>query len=285
MYICINSNIRERFCTSGGEPDTSFKGLSETVVSMVRYGQGVPIGYEFPVKQLVPENFLDGEKPAFMAFSPLYFKNCFIGYIAYEPSKVEGCGALFGTWTASIANHAGCFYMNNELEYLVAKLDNLYVRDPLTNLYNRRGMVRYGEALIKQAKESSDRITVICADIDDLKPINDKYGHEAGDVVITKTAEAIHSSMPVGSVCTRTGGDEFCVILRGAEEKEIRMAIERVDKALEEYNSVSGLPYKVACSCGYYIVSGKDIGYMDEMVKLADKAMYKVKAEKKITRK
>lgn len=285
MYICINSNIRERFSTIEDKLDTSFKGLSENVVSMIQYGHGVPIGYEFPVKQLVPESFLDGEKPALMAFSPIYFKNCFLGYIAYEPSKFEGCGDLFGTWTASIANHAGCFYMNNELEYLVAKLDSLNVRDPLTSLYNRRGMVRYGEAMIKQAKESSGRITVICADIDNLKPINDKYGHEAGDVAITKTAEAILTSMPSGSVCTRTGGDEFCVILSGAEENEIRSAIEMVDKTLEEYNDVSGLPFKVACSCGYHIVSGKNIGYMDEMVKLADKAMYKVKAEKKTTRK
>lgn len=284
LYICINSNIRERFCNIDYELDKSFKGLSENVVSMVQYGHEVPIGYEFPAQQLLPESFLGGEKPVLMAFSPLYFKNSFLGYLAYEPSKLEGNGDLFGSWTTSISNNAGCFYMNNELEYLVAKLDSLNVRDPLTSLYNRRGMVRYGEALISQAKKGSGRITIICADIDNLKPINDKYGHEAGDVAITKTAEAILNSMPQGSVCTRTGGDEFCVILSGAEETEIQSAIERVDKTLEEYNNTGGLPFKIACSCGYHIVNGKNIGYMDEMVKLADKEMYKVKAAKKTAR-
>ncbi len=285
LYICINSNIRERFCSIDDELDRSFKELSENVVSMVQYGHEVPIGYEFPARQLVPESFLDCDKPAFMAFSPIYFKNSFLGYLAYEPSKIEGCGDLFGSWTTSISNNAGCFYMNNELEYLVAKLDSLNVRDPLTCLYNRRGMVRYGEALIKQAKNNSGTVAIICADIDNLKPINDKYGHEAGDIAITKTAEAILNSMPKGSVCTRTGGDEFCVILSGAEEAEVRYAIERVGEILEQYNNTSGLPFKVACSCGYHIVNNQNIGYMDEMVKLADKEMYKVKAAKKTARK
>lgn len=281
MYICVNSNIRDRFGIIENSMDQSFKGLSETVVSMVQHGHSVPIGYEFPTKQLVPENLLEGENPVILAFSPIYFRNCIIGYLAYEPSKFEGCGELFGSWTASISNNAGCFYMNNELEYLVAKLDNLNVRDPLTSLYNRRGMDRYGEALLNKAKKEHGRITVICADIDNLKPINDKYGHEAGDVAITKTAEAIQNSMPEGSVCTRTGGDEFCVILSEAEEYTVRHAIEEVSKTLDEYNKVSGLPYKISCSCGYYTAKGEDIGYMDEMVKLADMAMYKVKEEKR----
>lgn len=286
LYVCICSNVE--YGGNSYDPDKirpRFSGLSDTMVSMLKFGHDVPVGTAFPSAQLVPEDLLNGEKAIFLGFSPIYFKDTFLGYLAYEPSDMTGNGDFFATWIASISNNAGSFYMNNELEYVVEELENLYIRDPLTGLYNRRGMARLGRALLEAAKaDGGGSVTIICADIDGLKPINDIYGHEAGDNAILQTAKAIESAMPEGSVSVRTGGDEFCIILTCGENATMEY-IDRVNAYLDEYNSSSGLPYKVGCSCGFYSISADKIFTMDDMVKIADENMYKKKAEKKTGRK
>lgn len=284
MYICICSNIEEPPSDDSKEAQTGYKGLSETMISMVKFHHSVPVGTKFSVSKLVPEDILNNEAPVFFAFSPLYFKDSFLGYIAYEPSKIQGVGDLFSTWTITVSNNAGSCYMKNELEYVVNKLAGLYVRDPLTNLYNRRGMDRFGGELVEKAKLDDSLITIVCADIDNLKPINDLYGHEAGDNAIVRTAQALSAAMPQNSVCTRTGGDEFCIILSAEKEDKIKEYIRSVDIILGRYNENSGMPYKVGCSCGYYTVKARDITVIDEALKFADAEMYKVKMKKKTNR-
>lgn len=285
MFICICSDIERN--NSGLRDEnlrTAYKGMSDTMISMLQYGHDVPIGTEFRSAQLVPEDYQNSEKPQLYAFSPLYFKESFLGYVAYQPSTIKGQGDFFSTWMLSVANNAGSFYMKNQLEYVVSQLEDLYVRDPLTNLFNRRGMNQFGGTVIHYAKLNNRLITVICADIDNLKPINDKFGHEAGDNAISQAASAILTSMPAESVCTRTGGDEFCVILSSNSCNEIDGYIKKLDGELANYNRQSGLPYKVECSCGYHCVKGCDIETVDSLIKLADAEMYKVKAAKKTNR-
>ncbi len=283
LFICVCPEV-ENVVKKIGAND-GYKGISDKMLCMYSYGSDIPVRTEFRSAELIPESFLDGEEPAFAAFSPLYFKDKFIGYLAYQPSKVKGFGDFFATWVLSIANNAGSFYMKNELKYVVEELENLYIRDPLTGLYNRRGMDKFRYDMIERAKAVGDHITVLCADIDNLKPINDTYGHEAGDNAILRTAAAINFAMPRDSVCTRTGGDEFCVILHHKNTDDVDKYIAEVDQALEKYNSTSGLPYKVGCSCGYYSIAPDSIISIDNMMIAADENMYKVKAAKKTIRK
>lgn len=284
LYVCVCYDVEH-----GGnsyDPDKirpRFTGLSDSMVSMLKFGHDIPAGTVFPVSELVPEDILNKEKAVFFAFSPIYFKDTFLGYLAYEPSGMTGSGDFFATWLTSISNNVGSFYMKNELEYVVAELENLYIRDALTGLYNRRGMARLGKAVLESAKDGSGSVTVICADIDGLKPINDEYGHEAGDNTIVQTARAIEASVPEGSVSVRTGGDEFCVIL-SCGEKEAAEYISNVNACLEEYNRTSGLPYAVRCSCGFCTIPAGKIFTMEDMIKVADENMYKRKAEKKVGR-
>lgn len=285
LYICICSNI-EKGAGRYGEDDEkpAYCGLSDKMVSMLKYGHDIPIGTEFSTSELLPENLFDGDKCVFIGFSPIYFKDSFLGYLAYEPQILNGAGDFFATWLMAISNNAGSFYMKNELEYVVKELENLYIRDPLTGLYNRRGMVRQGREVLENVQKNGGKLTVMCADIDGLKPINDQYGHEAGDNAILRTAEAIKASMPDGSVCTRTGGDEFCVMLSYPGDDVSKFA-DAIDKFLDNYNSVSGLPYKVGCSCGFCSVSCGEMSSVDEVIKMADANMYKTKAERKKKRK
>lgn len=287
LYICICSDIEKQMqAYSHSSEEQACAKTSEAVTVMFSSGSDVEVGTEFLSKELLPErDFLNGEKPLMMAFSPLYFKNRILGYLAYEPSKIHGdAGDLFSTWVLAISNNAGSFYMNNELECVVNELENLYMRDPLTGIYNRRGMTRLGYDLLEKAKEQAELVTIICADVDGLKKINDSYGHEAGDNAIMQCAAAIESSVPKGSVCTRTGGDEFCVIISHHGGDETKKFIESIDRYLDEYNSKSGLPYSVGCSCGFFTIDSAGLVSLDQMIRSADESMYKVKAQKKVSR-
>ncbi|MCD7959779.1 MAG: GGDEF domain-containing protein [Ruminococcus sp.] len=281
FYVCICSNLEK----NSGKIDKdnirgSYTGIALQMVSMVQYGHNVKIGTIFPTEQLLPVDFLHGEKPVFYGFFPLYFQNQFLGYLAYEPTKTHGIGDFFATWVMSISNNAGSFYMKHELENIVDELENLYMQDPLTRLYNRRSMLWFGYNLADRAQQNGDWITVVCADLDGLKPINDKYGHESGDNAIKQAASAIRSAMPENSICIRTGGDEYCIILSHKEEHDIDGYIAKIDTLLQNYNRESGLPYQINCSYGFYSVSSENLTSIDAMMKKADERMYQVKIRK-----
>ncbi len=284
LYVCICSNVE--YGSKGYDPDKErpkFIGLSDTMISMLKFGHDTPVGTPFATRSLVPDAILEEDKAVFFAFSPLYFKDTFLGYLAYEPTGIKGAGDFFATWVTSIANNAGSFYMKNELECVVTELENLYIRDPLTGLYNRRGMLRLGRSLMESARYHSESVTIICADIDGLKPINDIYGHEAGDNAILQTAYAIRRAMPEGSICVRTGGDEFCIIA-SIDEAQTAEYVAKIGKYLEEYNRTGEVPYTVGCSCGYYSISAGKLFTIDDMVKIADANMYAEKNKKKAGR-
>ncbi|MBP0964455.1 MAG: GGDEF domain-containing protein [Oscillospiraceae bacterium] len=288
VFICICKDVEE-FSGNAGEDSAgiSCSGLTDTMISMLQYKHDVPVRTEFPVERLVPVNILGEDKAVCFAFSPLYFDDLFLGYIAYEPPDEFGdyvAGDLFSTWTMAISNNAGSFYMKNELEDVVIKLENLYIRDPLTGLYNRRGMEKLAAPMIDEAMRLKKPVTVVCADIDSLKPINDLYGHEAGDNAIMQTAHALSICMPNDAVCVRTGGDEYCIILPETSGEEVSKCILHVEKLLSEYNLASGLPYKVGCSCGYFTGVPESLEGYEEIVRRADEEMYKVKSLKKVHR-
>ncbi len=279
LYVCVCEDVekgRVKFRHS-----VDYVGLGEKAVSMLTFGHNVPTETVFPVKELIPNKLFGREEAVFMAFVPFYFRNCFLGYFAFRPMKVEGSGELFLTWTMNISNNAGTFYMNKELQIIADELRNINMTDPLTGICNRRGLNEFAPEILNSKKGF---ITVVCADVDGLKPINDTYGHEGGDNAIIVTARAIKNSMPKGAVCARTGGDEFCAVFCSESADEAAQCVADVDKYLETYNEMSGLPYKVGCSCGYTTVPCGNVLTMEDMIKSADKNMYGVKRERKTVR-
>jgi len=286
LFVCICEGI-EKVDKSIRETETgkSKYGLTPRMVSVVKYGHDVFNGTSFDTSKLLPIDIFHESKPCFFAFSPIYFKSRFLGYVAYEPTVlISGKGDLVGTWLIQLQNNAGSFYMKNELQYVVEQLDNLYARDPLTGLYNRRGMVK-NHYILDNAVRDGDYITYLVSDVDGLKKVNDAFGHEGGDTVIIRVASALSGAFPKDAVCVRTGGDEFSVFFTHEKPVDVDAMIKRVDQSLEDFNQNSGLPYKAGCSCGYKTAILKDIKELDDMIKEADDKMYAVKSAKKVIRK
>jgi diguanylate cyclase len=159
-----------------------------------------------------------------------------------------------------------------------AETQKLAERDGLTGLYNRRRMLELLEAAISDAVLQDLHVGLLFIDLNGFKPINDKYGHGAGDKILTMVATRISARVRTGDICCRYGGDEFVVVLPGVPDP---FPVSRVADAIRERVS---LPYwigndqvQLTASIGesMYPYHGENAALL---VHRADEAMYRVKS-------
>jgi diguanylate cyclase (GGDEF)-like protein len=151
-------------------------------------------------------------------------------------------------------------------------------RDGLTGLYNRRRMLELLEAAISDAVQQDLHVGLLFIDLNGFKAINDKYGHAAGDKILTTVATRISARVRAGDICCRYGGDEFVVVLPGVPDP---FPVSRVADAIRERVS---LPYwigdeqqQLTASIGesMYPHHGENAA---KLLHRADEAMYRLKA-------
>ena len=155
--------------------------------------------------------------------------------------------------------------------------------DELTKVYNRKGLVWFGKRLLEGAKKSGQYIYTLVADLNGLKYINDKFGHEEGDKAIRIFAGMLREAMPASAVVSRTGGDEFTMM--AMLEKGSRLPLEmeqKLLKSMEDFNASSGLSYMVEASYGWDFRPATDRVNLDECVNRADNKMYDMKSKKRM---
>jgi diguanylate cyclase (GGDEF)-like protein len=155
---------------------------------------------------------------------------------------------------------------------------NLALADPLTGLYNRR----YAERRLKEEIARSQRkgydLTIVLLDLDNFKPINDRFGHAAGDAVLKEFAARLLGAIRQGDFAARLGGDEFMLLLTECN----RFQAEAVLKRLEGVEvSVEGQRIGVDFSAGCEQYEPGDS--VEELLREADKALYSNKQGRKPT--
>lgn len=145
--------------------------------------------------------------------------------------------------------------------------------DPLTGLANRRGVLQKLDAAFKRQQP----FALLYIDLDKFKPVNDQYGHEAGDAVLQKVAEIFRACVREDDTVARLGGDEFIIVLYGLTEKD--MIEERARKIMELINEpiwLNDLRIKLGASIGITMAPG-DGGSVESILQAADETMYAVK--------
>lgn len=145
--------------------------------------------------------------------------------------------------------------------------------DPLTGLANRRGVLQKMDAAFKRQQP----LALLYIDLDKFKPVNDTYGHEAGDAVLRKVAELFTSCVRDEDTVARLGGDEFIIVLYGLTEKN--MVEERVKKIMELINEpiwLNDLRIKLGASIGI-TMAPTDGASVEAILQAADETMYAVK--------
>ena len=161
---------------------------------------------------------------------------------------------------------------------------SLAIGDELTGLSNRRGFEMLGERLLEAARRVGLPVTAVYADLDNMKPINDRFGHDAGDRALIETATILGSVLRNSDLLARLGGDEFCAVLAGAEAREAAVAAARIEEALRARNAASAEPFELAISVGMAEADpGKTVDLWD-LTAAADAAMLAAKRAKKAGR-
>ncbi|MFT3950792.1 MAG: GGDEF domain-containing protein [Oscillospiraceae bacterium] len=156
----------------------------------------------------------------------------------------------------------------------------MYIHDPLTGLYNRRGFFQILSGVFAK-RETNASLMVLSIDIDDLKTINDKFGHLEGDNAIKTVAKALSSISIRDEICARFGGDEFIVAGVNESLEYSRQFSQRFLEFIDYYNKHSDKPYQVVASIGETIGERKSISSIDELIAAADFRMYEQKAAHK----
>lgn len=161
-----------------------------------------------------------------------------------------------------------------ELESANEKLVNLAYVDLMTGLKNRTSYVLQVEEI--EAAESAEDIIFLLADVNDLKYLNDTYGHFVGDDAIIQTAKLLEQSFGEPCQCFRLGGDEFAVIAKGISEQEFQCRYQQFVDAVQQVNETVHYPFAVAA--GYQMLAQ---GNLADVQRKADENMYADKIKQK----
>lgn len=167
---------------------------------------------------------------------------------------------------------------NQQLEAMIHRVEALAITDPLTGLFNRR---RFADVLRREfavTKRYRNTLSCLMLDIDHFKLINDRHGHDFGDLVLKEVSTTLlHNIREVDLAC-RYGGEEFAILLPHTPKENAAIVAERIANCVRQLQPISGdETLKVSLSIG--ISSTKDItsSDADELVRAADIALYEAK--------
>ncbi|MDD5014883.1 MAG: diguanylate cyclase, partial [Atribacterota bacterium] len=160
------------------------------------------------------------------------------------------------------------------------ELEKMAHYDSLTGVHNRGYGLELLQRQLKLSKRDKSPLLLAYSDLDNLKDINDKFGHEEGDIAMIKVAKLFKSILREVDIITRMGGDEFLVIFLGSTLNEIPIIKKRLSKELTRLNRISKKPYKVEFSTGFSNYDPDNPLSMDELIRVADEKMYEEKKRK-----
>lgn len=155
----------------------------------------------------------------------------------------------------------------------------LSLTDALTHLPNRRAIMAQLTREVEQSRRSGLPLAVVMMDLDRFKRLNDTHGHPAGDAVLVAVAETLGEALRQSDMAGRYGGEEFMILLHGADNHGASLLAERCRQALEEMtvDTGDGEPLTVTASFGLCSNEKNPALTPDEMVERADVALYRAK--------
>jgi len=156
------------------------------------------------------------------------------------------------------------------------ELRHLALTDDLTCLYNRRGFFAAGTQLLKLATRNSQGLLFLFCDFDNLKRINDSYGHREGDLALIRAADALERSFRGADIVARIGGDEFVAVAMESTVSSQEVILRRISKNLKKANAGESR-FQLSLSIGAARFDPKHPVSLGELMLQADKAMYEQK--------
>jgi diguanylate cyclase (GGDEF)-like protein len=182
--------------------------------------------------------------------------------------------ALAHTLVEEISHHL------KEQNKRIADLENLATTDALTRVLNRRGFEDCLTHELSVARRHGVGGVLIFVDLDEFKPINDTFGHAAGDEVLRTVSNLLRGHIRDTDYIGRLGGDEFAVLLPRSNKRNGVRRAEDLDRKLNNaYAAWDNNQIAIKASCGVHMYAAK--AEVKELLEAADAAMYKIKQERR----
>jgi diguanylate cyclase (GGDEF)-like protein/PAS domain S-box-containing protein len=176
-------------------------------------------------------------------------------------------------------SYGGAFGMFTDIGHLKEQqrqLEHIAHFDVLTGIPNRVLLADRMHQALAQARRSSHLLAVCYVDLDGFKPINDAYGHAAGDRLLVEIAHRLREGLRGGDTVARLGGDEFVLLLGIERREECEVAVGRVLESIAQPLTVAGRPVTISASIGVSLYPLDDAD-PDTLLRHADQAMYGAK--------
>lgn len=242
----------------------------------------------FLSKYALDELFESTERPRLYIFSPIHYLERNYGYVVLVDSIFPMANPLYISWLINMGDNIEIIRKQNQLKVAMQRLDDMYIRDSLTGALNRFGLERYFRDLKETCIRKQKQMQISFVDIDNLKKINDGYGHEEGDRVISAAAHILNRQGK-GQYVIRYGGDEFIVMGIVESEEEMEAYWQQACQDIQSYNQhflekhgkQPGECAELSLSYGYDLFEVTSDMDMEDCIHVSDNKMYVQKKEKK----
>lgn len=267
MHVCVNPEFMnmetQRFPEYYPEEMLLLSGWSMGEESLQQ---------RFEKQVLLPRMAEEHRAPMAVVFSPLSYMGGNIGYMVYDVEHIVG--AVLPSLLLMMSSALASISLRATLQGYANVMERMSVHDELTGLHNRRGMQQLVPPMFEQAKREQKPFAVLCCDMDNLKGVNDTYGHLSGDQAICRLGRAIRVLEKEGLLCIHISGDEFLAlgILQQGQTEDV--LLNRLRDSIRALNEDDPWLCSLSASMGVYVaVPGKN-DRMEEFQLQADNRMY-----------
>lgn len=205
--------------------------------------------------------------------SERYYANNFLTAV----KGVSSIGVMIFIFILSLS-----FYIDMTQKMMLETERNSLIKsaytDELTQLHNRRYCM---ERMAKMREEKNADYSIVCFDLNNLKMMNDTYGHAKGDILIRSAADVLAETFGAYGVVARMGGDEFIAIIDTADEAKLEAMMKQLQENISKKNrQTEDLNLSIACGCA----SGRENDDIEKVYQMADDRMYVHKKQMKSTK-
>ncbi|MGN0424071.1 MAG: diguanylate cyclase domain-containing protein [Acetatifactor sp.] len=249
------------------------------MLAMVARRNGQPLNVDLVNhRELIP-GYLQEETAHLYCFSPLHVGAVPFGYTVLVDNIWLVKGKKISHYVNRLQHALERFRNNMYIDLVNRELMEISLRDSLTGLGNRFSVDQKAVPLFEECRTDGRQMLFMFIDINDMKLINDRYGHLQGDLALRIVANVIAESIPSEWIPIRYGGDEFLIVgqlSKGEDPEQIRQT---VYSRLESTRQTMSIPYQLSVSCGYVLTDGRDNLSFSEYITIADNNMYEIKKQ------
>jgi diguanylate cyclase (GGDEF)-like protein len=248
--------------------------------------QSVPqLEQEIAVRDLFTSGYMGEERYAMVAL-PLFYNEMLYGIILCDMTDaLYENGEFLADHLSSATKMIVMLKANEDIQQQLEEslsalkennieLDNLSKSDALTGIRNRRGFLDAAKHMLAANRTAGKATLVSYIDMNNLKIINDRYGHEEGDFSLKLIGELLVLAAGESGIVGRIGGDEFSLVMEFAPDRDVDEIVPEIAQRFTEFNFVSDKPYNVTVSTGAYLVSADSTETLEEALAHADEKLY-----------